>query len=78
MCDGFNDYCSNGEDKFVQLCGIDECREKNGECEHLCLITRHTTGSAGRDLGLSGSSTVKTLTSAWNRSDPLPEGLSPQ
>ncbi|MPC49989.1 hypothetical protein E2C01_043808 [Portunus trituberculatus] len=29
MCHGFSEYCSNGEDEFVQLCGIDECREKN-------------------------------------------------
>lgn len=39
MCDGIND-CSNGEDERVELCGIDECREKNGGCEHLCVNTR--------------------------------------
>ncbi|MPC17646.1 Low-density lipoprotein receptor 1 [Portunus trituberculatus] len=41
MCDGIND-CSNGEDELVQLCGIDECREKNGGCEHLCVNTRES------------------------------------
>ncbi|XP_045134244.1 low-density lipoprotein receptor-related protein 8-like [Portunus trituberculatus] len=42
MCDGFNDYCSNGEDEFVQLCGTDECREKNVGCEPLCINTRES------------------------------------
>ncbi|XP_063845968.1 very low-density lipoprotein receptor-like isoform X2 [Scylla paramamosain] len=41
MCDGIND-CSKGEDELVQLCGIDECREKNGGCEHLCVNTRES------------------------------------
>ncbi|KAK8402441.1 hypothetical protein O3P69_000688 [Scylla paramamosain] len=39
MCDGING-CSSGEDELVQLCGIVECREKNGGCEHLCFKTQ--------------------------------------
>lgn len=38
MCDSIVD-CSGGEDELVSLCGIDECREKNGGCEHLCVNT---------------------------------------
>ncbi|XP_045116249.1 LOW QUALITY PROTEIN: low-density lipoprotein receptor-like [Portunus trituberculatus] len=30
------------ERTLVQLCGIDECREKNGGCEHLCVNTRES------------------------------------
>ncbi|MPC42529.1 hypothetical protein E2C01_036152 [Portunus trituberculatus] len=40
MCDGFSDYCSNGEDEFVQVCGIDECREKDVGC--VCINTRES------------------------------------
>ncbi|XP_063861240.1 low-density lipoprotein receptor-related protein 8-like isoform X2 [Scylla paramamosain] len=39
MCDGING-CSSGEDELVQLCGIVECWEKNGGCEHLCFKTQ--------------------------------------
>ncbi|MPC18065.1 Signal peptide, CUB and EGF-like domain-containing protein 3 [Portunus trituberculatus] len=28
------------QSEFVQLCGIDRCREKNGGCEHLCANTQ--------------------------------------
>ncbi|KAK8402479.1 hypothetical protein O3P69_000711 [Scylla paramamosain] len=38
MCDGING-CSSGEDELVQPFGIDECWEKNGGCEHLCVST---------------------------------------
>ncbi|XP_045134783.1 uncharacterized protein LOC123518151 [Portunus trituberculatus] len=38
MYDDINDY-SNGEDEFVQLCGINECLEKNVGCEPLCANT---------------------------------------
>ncbi|KAG0718004.1 Low-density lipoprotein receptor [Chionoecetes opilio] len=38
VCDGIND-CRNGEDEAVQMCGVDECQEKNGGCEHLCVNT---------------------------------------
>ncbi|KAK8375537.1 hypothetical protein O3P69_008392 [Scylla paramamosain] len=31
--------CSSGEDEMVLPCGIDECREKNGGCGHLCVST---------------------------------------
>ncbi|XP_045110661.1 uncharacterized protein LOC123504308 [Portunus trituberculatus] len=43
-----------------------------------CALTleSHTTASAGQDTDSSGSSTVKTLTSAWSRPDPLHEGPS--
>ncbi|KAK8375393.1 hypothetical protein O3P69_008324 [Scylla paramamosain] len=29
----------SGEDEMVLPCGIDECREKNGGCGHLCVST---------------------------------------
>ncbi|XP_045108451.1 uncharacterized protein LOC123503088 [Portunus trituberculatus] len=42
-----------------------------------CALTleSHTTASAGQDTDSSGSSTVKTLTSAWSRPDHLHVGF---
>ncbi|MPC74404.1 hypothetical protein E2C01_068762 [Portunus trituberculatus] len=44
------------QDEFVQLCGIDERREKNVSVP---TLKSHTIASAGQDTDLSGSSTVK-------------------
>lgn len=36
VCDRKND-CGNWQDEPPDLCGVDECRRRNGGCEHKCV-----------------------------------------
>ena len=36
VCDRKND-CGNWQDEPADLCGVDECRRRNGGCDHKCV-----------------------------------------
>lgn len=38
VCDKKMD-CPGAQDEPVARCGVDECKLKNGGCEHLCVNT---------------------------------------